>query len=741
MSRVERIGLIRQRRAQQAHLLEERVGALSDVLAGLQTIEALRAQLVGVVPDEARDKLQALGTDLQGLLKDLPLETAALKVALTRFNRETLNVGVIGRARQGKSRLIQSLTGLTEQEVPTSDGDYCTGVTSVLRHEPGEARGEVYFHTERSFLGEVIGPYFARLGLGDAPLSLAGFARPLPALNSDDTEDAGLYAHLAGFHTYLPAYRDWLTTGLPLPIPRHQIRSFVAQKDENERSLHAYRAVREVRITAPFVHADWTGLSLVDLPGLGEANLQDAERIVGAMQDEIDFVVFVRRPNALGDAIGSEDLRLHQYVRAGLGSGPALSECSFLIVNKCVTSELDNSKQAELMAHQWLPGSSFTVAQTHIVDCSRSDEVADVMEKVVDHLLENLDHLDAAHLAVRDERARELRDRVRQFTVRAKSIAEFAQPSSVWFLPFVELFNETHSRLATALAGLVRTLGQERSVQDTLLYTALEEIYEQAVAEPGHPSAEEIAARAASEGGLSIAYGQYLNEARARLSRMFLECEAALHSRTVAMQRQVAQILAGPGDLASLSSKEGRDFLLDVAARIPRVRDDGTSEVRYALELLAGFQLTYRGMLQHRVRACLDGLRADQPAYPFPVAGKDPGTDDTPVTPDLVRQMLIVCYDEALSACRADLRHVLVDPSAAIFAIVEEFFDRVVSAAGTDDEWRIFYQDIRTEAWPGKFAALAEQSHHLREWSEAVRVVAELVGETVHEPQSQERAA
>jgi hypothetical protein len=735
MTRAERIGEIRQRRTEQARRLEARGAWLAEVLAGLQTIESLRVRLVGIVPDEAKDKLQALGVDLEGLLRDVPVEAAALRVALTRFQRETLNVGVIGRARQGKSRLIRSLTGLTEQEVPTSDGEYCTGVTSVLRHEPGEARAEVLFHTERTFLGEIIQPYYTALGLGEPPATLAAFARPLAPLNSESTVDAGLYGTLADFHKHLSDYRGLLSSDVVLPIPRHRIRSFVAQRDENEKPLHAFRAVREVRITAPFEHADWTGLSLIDLPGLGDANLRDAERIVAAMRDEIDFVVFVRRPTALGDALGREDLKLHQYVRAGLGSGPALQDCSFLVVNKCETPEFNNIKQAELMATKWVPGSPFTVARTHIVDCSKSDQVAAVMDDVIEYLLANLDQLDAAHLAARDEMAAQLANRITAFTRRASHLAEYAQPSSVWFLKFVDLYNETHRRLAAALADLVRMLGEERHVSDVLLYEALEDVYARAVEEPGHPTVEQIESRAAREGGLSIVYGQYLNEARARLSRLFLDCETALGNRTTTMQRQVADLLAGPGHLSRLSTGTGRQFLLDVADRIPRVREDGTSEVRYALELLAGFQLTYRGMLQHRVRACLDGLRADRPAYPFPAAPDDVDGGRS-VTPAVVRDMLIVCYDEAVSGCRASLRSALADPSAAIFAIVEEFYDRVVSAAGSEDEWRVFYQDIRTEAWPGQFAALAEESHHLREWTEAVHVLAGLVAGTDQEQES-----
>jgi hypothetical protein len=68
-----------------------------------------------------------------------------------RFSRDTLNIGVIGRARQGKSRLLQSLTGLSAAEIPDGDRQHCTGVRSTIHHSNSvDTYGEVWFHTELS---------------------------------------------------------------------------------------------------------------------------------------------------------------------------------------------------------------------------------------------------------------------------------------------------------------------------------------------------------------------------------------------------------------------------------------------------------------------------------------------------------------------------------------------------------------------------------------------------------------
>ncbi|MCX4405343.1 MULTISPECIES: hypothetical protein [unclassified Streptomyces] len=726
MSRADRIAEIRRRRARQAQVLERAHTWVTDVLERLRELEALRTELLGQVPDEARSRLTALGAEVNGLLEELPGEVAALDAVAARFRRATLNVGVIGKARQGKSRLIQSLTGLTDQEVPTSDGGFCTGVTSVLRHEEGvPTQAQVYFHSERSFLREVIAPYYAELGLGPAPTTLERFAGPLPSEPSGETSVEGSrYNHLVQYHTALPEYRRYLGMASPHLVSPHEIRRFVAQSDEHDQQrYHTFRAVRYVRITTHFAHQDWTGLSLIDLPGLGDSNLQDAQRIVAALKDEIDVVVFLRRPDPLGDGIDTSDYQLYDHVQEGLPD-TGLDRCSFLVINKCSGPKGDNSANARKMAEQWLPASRFTVAEAHIADCSQPDDVAGAMDRVLDYLLAHLDDLDNRYLAVRSEKAAELHERLTHVTAQAERLADLAQPTEIWFLPFTSLFKQTHGQLAHALAALVRELSDERDLTDGLLADAVDTVLEAAERDPAHATPDELVARAAAEDGLSMAYGKYLNESRARLSRRFLECDVALHARTTEMQQRVADVLRGPGSLGGLSTaQDGREFLLQVAARVPRVREDGGSEIRYALQLLADFQLSYRGMLQHRVRACLDGLHADTPTMPFP---HQPGP-----TVQQVREMLEVAYNEALYTCRSELYKALADPSAAIFSIVEEFYDRVIPSAGVEEEWLVFYQDIRAEIWPGRFAALAEDAAHLRRWSESVAAVTTLAASTV----------
>jgi hypothetical protein len=104
----------------------------------------------------------------------------------------------------------------------------------------------------------------------------------------------------------------------------------------------------------------------------------------------------------------------------------------------------------------------------------------------------------------------------------------------------------------------------------------------------------------------------------------------------------------------------------------------------------------------------------DNPLYAWPAKGSLPDEKE-------VREMLEATYREALYGCETALLDLLPEPNRALFAIVEEFRDRVLRARDVDTEWEAIYQDLRAEIWADHFAALAEKAVHLRTWNEAVQ--------------------
>ena len=156
MNRAAQIASIINQRQPLALRIEKVEKNLRSLSAQLEQLQNHRNQLLSQVEDSSvSGDLKEI--DCSFINRSIESELLALNQLKSRFYRNTLNIGVVGRAGQGKSRLLQSLSGLTTSEIPTGDRQHCTGVRSTIYHNPSvDTYGEVWFHTERSFLQEII---------------------------------------------------------------------------------------------------------------------------------------------------------------------------------------------------------------------------------------------------------------------------------------------------------------------------------------------------------------------------------------------------------------------------------------------------------------------------------------------------------------------------------------------------------------------------------------------------------
>ena len=218
-NRTARIASLIEQRRPLAHKIEVVEENLRSLASTLRQLEEHRNQLLVRVDDQnVSGCLQEV--DCSTIQKSIEAELLALSQLRVRFSRDTLNIGVIGRARQGKSRLLQSLTGLTATEIPDGDRQHCTGVRSTIHHNANvETYGEVWFHSEWSFLEEVIAPYYEKLRLGSRPMTLEAFERnSLPQLSASlpgYAEPGAMYEHLTRYHTNLEKYQPLLRSLSP----------------------------------------------------------------------------------------------------------------------------------------------------------------------------------------------------------------------------------------------------------------------------------------------------------------------------------------------------------------------------------------------------------------------------------------------------------------------------------------------------------------------------------------------
>ena len=164
--RTEKINAIIQRRKPLADKIQKTRGTIEKIFANFDRLmptcqatlnnEAIASSFAGLA--EIVDSCSRPLSTLRRLSDDLALMQ-------NRFSRNTLNIAVIGRARQGKSKLLQTITGLGATEIPDGDKFFCTGVRSDIINEPNAttAYARVNFLTERQFINDKVAPYFEDL--------------------------------------------------------------------------------------------------------------------------------------------------------------------------------------------------------------------------------------------------------------------------------------------------------------------------------------------------------------------------------------------------------------------------------------------------------------------------------------------------------------------------------------------------------------------------------------------------
>lgn len=398
--KIQEIISLRQPLAQKLTTVEENLNHLQITW---HKLEDYRNQLQFKTQDEkVLSKLQEINfSDSKTKILELLEKLSKLS---SRFQRETLNIGVVGRARQGKSRLLQSITGLVSGEIPDGDRQHCTGVRSTIHHNPHvETYGEVWFYTERSFLHEIIYPYYTTLDLGKSPISIQDFANnPLPTLRLEGSENQAKYEHLKRYHIHFSEYSHLLKSPSPRNIRQEEIRQYVAQDDENgERIYFNYLAVKEVKIVCQFPNKEVGQIAVVDMPGLGDTGIGDETRMIQTLAEDVDFVLFVKMPKPSGDYWADVDVKLYDTVNASLVDLP-VKLWSFMVLNQTNKDSKygDNSANCQDLIES-MTEKHIHVSDYIIANCANPEEVNEkILEKTLDYLSNNINQLDQKYVTV-----------------------------------------------------------------------------------------------------------------------------------------------------------------------------------------------------------------------------------------------------------------------------------------------------------------------------------------------------
>lgn len=667
-------------------------------------------------------------------VSDLRKTDESLALLQNRFSRDTLNIAVIGRARQGKSRLLQTITGLSTEEIPDGNQAFCTGVRSDIINTPSTdtAYAQVSFLTERQFIDEKLAPYFEDLQEYKSdlftPSSIHEFQTmrlPEPGTFKASPEAMTLMnlylKHLRDLQEHLPQYQDYLGRS-PLRIERGEIREYVAQDNaKGERVYFKHMAAEKVEIYCRFPNSDMGRLRLIDLPGLGDTRKGDTEQLIRALSDQADLALFLSKPSNTGAAWEDNEVSLYGQARRALGEKLPIERWSFWVFNHDSRKGSDNMTQCNLLRDS-IKSAQILVSDTVITDCTNYEDVSSALiDKVLDFLAGNIERNDSEYAGkFHDEISRSL-SQIRENLSELGRITQDSRASDDDADMFDVVFAEVWKKLKR---GIQSCVGQDSELRDAKgsacepLRDRIEAIFAEAESGESFTFTEESIREKYMEYGDTIrVYPECLHILRTQLSRRMQEdMDGILETVMLNMKDKFGYILGHSGRLAGKFGCEDHEIL---GKLIDYIRENNLTErvptILHGLELLNGWRLNYRSFAQHRIREALNCLD------PLDDANKSQGV---PRNEAEVLNMLQDFYEQAVYEMRKRFdgpNGIYPEPNNAAFAAAEEFKDVMIRSGSDEDklkiEWRRLYRPIRGDVWPDEFG----HSQRKRDASSAIR--------------------
>jgi len=670
-------------------------------------------------PSDLRDALA--GFRVEEAREGVAQAVQLLRVLESRFSRTTINIGVSGQARVGKSTLLQSISGLGDGQIPTGKGLPVTAVRSRIFHSRSNQRATLRLRTFDTFVADVLAPHHAQLGLPGLPTSAAEFAAwdyptpGSPAGGSDKPSYATLLKRLRDMQAALPSYRPDLVGG-EREISLDQLRPFVAYPSNDELGgpepvSRRYLAVRDLRIECAFPHAKVEQLAVVDLPGLGEVAVGAEAHHVDGLQNEVDVVLLVKR--AMGDEAywGEADARTLDLLDIARGF-VAQRDFVFLVLNQggvdpVMQRTLHDDVNREINMGE--PGRFFQVLETDAAD--EADVFARVLASVLAHLTDRMPAMDAEVLAGTRAETRAAADRIERLaadlgqilgTVRAStgSAAEDLQHRA----------KRLRQDLAAGLQDLVARLHEQarEASEDPEFVAAVEQVYA-ANREwitgglgVGEQTWREEGLRRMRVDGFSAGYtGEELNRIRVEISGSFEEIDGFFAERMAQLWNAVADVLtASLGEL--LGGRRGADALRELVELLDHASPP-CPRLRRAVQALLGIRLDYRSQLHPRVRSELDGLtlevvdpRSGELIQQLTVAKSEAGVEQ-------LYRFVVRSAEQAAYLTKKALLREAVTPALVLHAAAEQFEDTVIRSGDSELEFRRLADSYKNEIWPGVY--------------------------------------
>ena len=631
-----------------------------------------------------------------------------------RFNRETINISVVGRAGQGKSRLLQSISGVENDIIPADTGGDCTGAKSTIANAKGKTYAHIRFYTEQEIVTQV-NAYLEKLDA--VHLTVGSAARipsiPVDSINVATTTQESLLSQLRKYVEHYDKYSANLGNEIDVS-DKSKIRYYVAQYDTGKPDKHfyAYLGVKEVTIYTQFPTEDAGKIMLVDTIGLGDTSLNLEEKMLDTLVNDSDAAIVVRKPDAQRDGIRNEDDQLYDMLANAL-SNSGLEYWLFYAINACAALHNEVTGGILLEAFQKKQASGAQqFADLTMVDCASEKAVREkLLLPMLNFLAENLQNVD--NNLMREANTQFVDCYQKYFDLCAK-VGNVLSGGFRKSLQAGGLFDELYEDklgLSRKLEALIRKYSNLNAQCDEIRNNVISIIHNIALQCPTKDEIRNRLTTGGERGHAPNVYLYYADNLRAVIRDMFEEINnSTIMTLQDNFKKEVCDVL-GDDDGGRLKRIPVQDTDSEnPISWMEALVDERMSAfplVSAAIKDILNYKLNIEGLLEFKVDNALACLDYSPQNNRFVMPDFSGLSDEKIVL--TIEQTLKSAIPDVANDLMTGIQELLLIPHHSFRARIRKLYDRIIFKQEGLRELKNFYRENATLIWPDEFKNVAHQ--------------------------------
>ncbi len=727
-------------------IITERNKHLPAIEKSLQNLE--KANSIILRFEEYRKNISdSLNTDFSISLNNINLEDykkqfqktkEKLDLLYKRFSRKHINISFVGKAGQGKSLVMQKISGLSRKIIPSSNGPDCTGTKSIITNDDSDkVNAQITFYSEKELV-QIINTYLEKiLEVDFIPISSVNALKSLDIneienkINSN-ADKLGMFKHLKDYIEKISEFEEYL--GKKIIVSENEIEQYVAQYESTNpnNKYYKYLGVKEANIHCAFPFKECGKIVLVDTIGLGATTIGVQENMLETVKKDSDVILYMFRPDPLRPRLAQDDFNIINDIKNTVSVEYA-KKLLFWVFNRVESGEGKNTnfiKDLRKEIENNINRDKLAVSETFNVNCSDNNDVKDnLLIPILQKMSGSLNDIDNLLLKEVNAEIQNLFNEFNKLTAKLKN-SYSGMVSEDIKRRFTGNIKVVYSDWTNKLRDLWNDLANKRNTINKQLKAAIENKKENIY--------KFIPSEADILNGLNVGnyppntvYEGMADYLRVSIIEEFQTLDECLDKIVNDIKKKIIDILSVDGKLNSFvetSTMKPNLWIEDLQNKI--IDNKNFDKINKGLEALKAFSLSVKGSLIFIIRNSLDGLDPYYDYYQSPRL--DAG--DKEMKAKSIHKTLEKKVLDFIKIIEDPCNEYLKLPNNAIFAVTRDFHDQMtykgkpsdLNDLSVDRQWEYLYEDHIPEIWSEKYIEQAGLQKQNQDFEAILNIIKEV---------------